>query len=680
MVEKAENSPLVCHCLIGPPGAGKSTLAQRWTAQFPQYQWISTDRIREQLYGSASTQGSWLEIEAVVLGQIREAIAHHQSVIYDATNARRRWRVDLMQTLADEKTPAGEPVLWMAWWLKTSLALCKQHNQKRSRRVEDSVIEQMHQALKVMPPIPAEGFAAVNKISAEQDISEIARKIQRLPHTLQQRSRRQGQCQLHAYSSLLAFERLLYLMATLLAFPGVAHSQISVLIAQQYGERYADPVYIEENLAWLQANHIINAPYSAQPIQLVEEDTLPAFPLHRYSDRDVFKRLISTVRFIAHHPFLYQAKRGSLKTLVATMESQNVIPPGYIDSVRRDIGEVLKPYQLIPTTPQTKGYFMGTAVLATSQLLQVFDCLTGQVRHLNDPVLLDTYEVLRDRLLFLYPNLSTATPARSVLQQPIVDTQQLPAHTISLAAPGNAERLEAAIRAGQRLKVKRRRGTGRYGGEQEMAFSVLPLQVVFHNIAWYLGYQRVADGLLRFERLDRLELFEVEPDGFSEAAQAKAWQNLMVLYQASYGLHVGNRVEDQQAFLRGVGKPAGKRAASPGIEVVCELWFSDEMFRFVSEGAQRFAGRQKMSPRLTGSVTTTAEKKTIFCLKKTGDARFPNRLQVRLPCWVVAEDVDFKRWILGFGGHVKVVAPLALAQDVRQQGQNILAAYEEASL
>lgn len=752
MTQKSSiHEPFVCHCLMGPPGAGKATFAQQWVKKWPEHVWVSTDRIRETLYGDASIQGVWAEIEAVVLAQIADAIAHHQPVIYDATNAKRAWRLMLMQKLA-AKNLANQERLWMGWWLASPLAECKRRNRQRKRRVEDGVIEDMHRSLKEMPPLPAEGFAAVNKVPLQKgavkkgavkkgsaqkkerpfDWEIIARKTHRLPQTLMQRQRRHGQCQQHPYSSLLAFERLLHLLALLLAFPGAgslhlsdvetlkaalgtetlplftnAVEEMAALLRVRCGEIYADEIAIAQNLVWLKENHMLNSPYCAEPIALDSGDFAAeeaaeetnTLVLHRYSDKDVFRRLMSTVRFILHHPFLYEPGKGSLKTLVTTMEHQRVIAPGYMDSVRRDIGEVLKPYGLIPNAPQTQGYFAGTGILAVSELLQVFEGLSGQVHQLEDPRLLMTYERLRDRLCFLHsgfhsdPHLDscsaalgvqaaavqrlTVQPVRRILQQPIVDVQSLPAHTLSLAAPGNAERLDGAIRRGQVLTLKRRRGTGRFGGESEVTFEVLPLQIVFYNIAWYLGYQQRGekqgeaqpgeDGLLRFERLDRLALIGVgEKTLLTAAERAQALRRLMQLQRASYGLYLGESVVAQRAFLRGQKEP---------VAVLCELWFSDRVFRFVSEGSQRFGGQQQMSPRLDGAAMTRAEKETIFCLSKTGDAQFPNRMQVRVPVWVVDGDVDFRRWILGFGGQVKVIAPESLQERIKAIGADIVTVY-----
>lgn len=48
---------MLCHFLIGVPSSGKSTFAQL-LAQTGNYQIISTDAIRQQLYGDETIQGS----------------------------------------------------------------------------------------------------------------------------------------------------------------------------------------------------------------------------------------------------------------------------------------------------------------------------------------------------------------------------------------------------------------------------------------------------------------------------------------------------------------------------------------------------------------------------------------------------------------------------------------------
>ncbi len=149
---------MICHFMIGVPGSGKSTVAQQ-LADLTQGLIISTDRIREQLYGEEIIQGNWLEIEEEVLREMERAIASSQPIIYDATNAYRHWRLEILEKIA--LISPKIPRVWVAWVLETPIETCKQWNQNRPRQVPESVIEQMGNAIANCPPTPSEGFIKV---------------------------------------------------------------------------------------------------------------------------------------------------------------------------------------------------------------------------------------------------------------------------------------------------------------------------------------------------------------------------------------------------------------------------------------------------------------------------------------------------------------------------------------
>lgn len=153
----------LCHLLIGPPGSGKSTLAAQLQAQFSPCVIVSTDRIRQDLYGDEAHQGNWAEIEAVVQDQIRQAVAAGQGVIYDATNAKRAWRIAFLQAVA----PLD--LTWVGWHLTTQLATCHQWNQQRDRTVPAAVIDCLYADLRRFPPCAAEGFVAIYTIDPQLD-------------------------------------------------------------------------------------------------------------------------------------------------------------------------------------------------------------------------------------------------------------------------------------------------------------------------------------------------------------------------------------------------------------------------------------------------------------------------------------------------------------------------------
>ena len=141
------SAPLRCHLLIGPPGSGKTTLAQQ-LAPLLQGETgepglvLSTDAIREELFGDAAVQGPWDEIRSVLLQRLNAAVEAGRPVIIDATHARRPWRLLYTQGLH-----LPRPVEWIGWWLRTPLEVCLEWNQLRPRQVPELVVRQFSAAL-----------------------------------------------------------------------------------------------------------------------------------------------------------------------------------------------------------------------------------------------------------------------------------------------------------------------------------------------------------------------------------------------------------------------------------------------------------------------------------------------------------------------------------------------------
>lgn len=153
---------LVNYLLMGPPGAGKSTLARQRMVRNPNLQIVSTDQIREQLYGNAAIQGVWTDIESIVLSQISTAIVQHKPIIYDATNCNRADREAFLQKFA----PFPQ-VYWVAVRVQTSVSLCKQRNCQRDRQVPEHIIDAMAYQLQTEPPSRAEGFRRILNIQLQ---------------------------------------------------------------------------------------------------------------------------------------------------------------------------------------------------------------------------------------------------------------------------------------------------------------------------------------------------------------------------------------------------------------------------------------------------------------------------------------------------------------------------------
>jgi predicted kinase len=139
--------------LIGVPGSGKSTLAKQLLTECPQRQLISTDAIRRQLFGDEAIQGPWSLIWQEIQRQFRLAIAKDATAIYDATNAQRHQRREIITFARD----IGFTQI-VGIWVATPLWLCLARNKRRKRQVPEEVIFRMYHKLKDAPPSLEEGL------------------------------------------------------------------------------------------------------------------------------------------------------------------------------------------------------------------------------------------------------------------------------------------------------------------------------------------------------------------------------------------------------------------------------------------------------------------------------------------------------------------------------------------
>jgi len=142
-------NPIECFLLVGIPAAGKTTYAKKLSTITGSVV-LSTDKIREKLYGSENIQGNWLEIEK----ELHKLIKHYTrlgiKVIVDATHTKPEHRKPLLKLSSHIK--------WSCYWLDADLKECLERNNQRSRIVPTSIIKTMHKQLKLTPPTKAEGF------------------------------------------------------------------------------------------------------------------------------------------------------------------------------------------------------------------------------------------------------------------------------------------------------------------------------------------------------------------------------------------------------------------------------------------------------------------------------------------------------------------------------------------
>lgn len=153
--------------LIGLPGSGKSTYATRYKSKYPNTAVVSSDEIREELFGDVNDQTHNGEVFTTMLNRTREFLKADIDVIYDATNINRKRRTNLLKELPDDTVK-------IAVIFAVAFELCREQNENRSRQVPYEVLERMYKSFQV--PSHGEGF---NKIEIEGSPTykeEIARR------------------------------------------------------------------------------------------------------------------------------------------------------------------------------------------------------------------------------------------------------------------------------------------------------------------------------------------------------------------------------------------------------------------------------------------------------------------------------------------------------------------------
>jgi predicted kinase len=128
------------YIMVGAPGAGKSTYAQK-LAETENAVIVSGDDVRAELYGSAEIQGNWFEIWDRIDELVSESC--DMPIILDGTHYRKDYREEAIALLKSYGYDRVEAVV-----VNPTLATCLARNfTRRDRNVPDYVIKEMYTKL-----------------------------------------------------------------------------------------------------------------------------------------------------------------------------------------------------------------------------------------------------------------------------------------------------------------------------------------------------------------------------------------------------------------------------------------------------------------------------------------------------------------------------------------------------
>ena len=129
------NRPILI-LLVGIPGSGKTTYANKYIETNPNTIHLSSDKVRAELWGDEGIQGDNNAVFSLMQSRAIEALNNGQSVIYDATNITRKDRAYIIS-----QCPKFAKVEAHITWSR--IETCIERDAARERTVGKAVIDKM---------------------------------------------------------------------------------------------------------------------------------------------------------------------------------------------------------------------------------------------------------------------------------------------------------------------------------------------------------------------------------------------------------------------------------------------------------------------------------------------------------------------------------------------------------
>lgn len=136
--------------LVGLPGSGKSTYAQRYSHMYSIH---SSDALRYELFGDENDQEHNNVVFDTLHKRIKKDLNDGKSVIYDATNTSWKRRKAFLDSIKNIDCYKDAVVI------ATPYEVCLEQNEDRERKVPEDVVERMYRNFDI--PFYNEGWDAV---------------------------------------------------------------------------------------------------------------------------------------------------------------------------------------------------------------------------------------------------------------------------------------------------------------------------------------------------------------------------------------------------------------------------------------------------------------------------------------------------------------------------------------
>jgi WYL domain len=290
--------------------------------------------------------------------------------------------------------------------------------------------------------------------------------------------------------------------------------------------------------------------------------------LHLYSDLKSFQRLMLLIASLVNNPGIgcfeeelsqetndhHNALSLLQEKIIIIAQDINIdIEKPAIPTLRKDL-ETLKNFGILEKRMYCWGYYLGTGTMNKDELKIAFDALESMAIDQGDTVARQIYHKLKKRMkgLKLTEKDDFFYPVRKNLNRPINYTD--PEEMISKGQNQNnlyhhIEKLETAIIKGQIIEISRKKD---YYNQGNLGIEVIiPLQLIYYDIAWYLIYETSENNQLIIGRVNRFSNYfkVISEAGRNIEAQKNSLKKAEILLTNGWGLNLG-KLEDQELELQ----------------------------------------------------------------------------------------------------------------------------------
>lgn len=385
--------------------------------------------------------------------------------------------------------------------------------------------------------------------------------------------------------------------------------------------------------------------------------------LHPYADRLAFERILLLIATFVQYPgigccdTLAESESGKhhnalepvqakLRQIAAAIGVE--LPENYptTPTIRKDL-QTLRDYGILDRRMYRWGYYLGTGAMNFDELKVAFNAIESQAKYQRDPQVRQIYQILEQRLrgLNLDSNGDFFYPVRAYLNRPIIYTD--PKEMIAKGKYQHSlfhclDTVEKAIAQGQLIELYRHSEPYQ---NQTGYLQIYPLQLFYHDIAWYLLYEQDKTQHLVVERVDRFRDYcqIINSQQRGQKAQRESLKIAQNLMKTGWGIYLGQPEEQQ---LERTGKLPFEQV---------KVRFFPPVTTFIREGECRHPSQEI----ILGKKDNNGDYTHVDYLVKLPKRSFN----------------EFSRWVYRHMGSALVISPQELVEKHRKEAQNLAQRY-----